>query len=124
MFATGKAGHKLISRGDFDSIDFNETDFTFDNTWRALDLSGIVPSNAKFVLMFLVHQSGTEGAAFKLAGSGISNYENIFYLESRPIQTDHHAECILNIDSTGVIQYKGEAQTNPIIALSVLGWFV
>jgi len=124
MFFSKPAGYKLVDRGDFDSIDFQEGSFTIDSLWHNLDLSSIIPVNAKFVVLFWKSENSVADVTAYLAGEGITQYFNNFTIKSISNTNDSCHQFILRIGDNSVIQYQINNTGVWIITLNVVGWFV
>lgn len=121
--ATGPQGDfNYTDRGDPDAVDFTESDFTKDSTWRDLDISGIVGAAQRLVLIQCNVQVNGVAKGFNLREKGnslayniggwISPVANVLFTYDRWVLTD----------ASGVIQYYAETATWTYISLIIRGW--
>ncbi len=111
----------LIDRGDPATVDYAVASFTFDATWRDLDLSAIVPANAKFVNLRVQIQDGAAGSYFQLRKNGNVNSANIFTLRTQVATIYNDAGTFIACDANRVIEYRGGAGID-VLNLTVAGW--
>ncbi len=112
-----------VDRGDPASFDFVKTDLTIDGAWHTLDLSSLVPSGAKAVLLL----GEVEGAAvdwkINFRKNGISNEVNHAGMETLRAGVERHRSSIIALDANRVIEYKADNQTWTTLSLGVRGWW-
>ena len=113
-----------MDRGDPAAADFAIGDFTKDNAWHTLDLSGIVGTGLKLVLLRFLLRATAAGAYIWLRKNGMSNTKNvaICYI---PIANQFDAPSeLINTDLGGCIEYKISDTLDTTLDLTVGGWFV
>jgi len=123
MFFSRPAGHKLVDRGDPDAYDYSVGDFTKDGLFHELDLSAIVPSNAKFIGIRAVVRctAAQDYCIFRKKGNvntknAIQGYVSI---------NDGYNSVMGNVpcNSTRIIEYSFTANFT-IINFCVCGWII
>ena len=123
MFFSQAAGAKWTNRGDAAEEDFIVTDLTFDNTWRDLDFSGIVPKGASliFVSLKITHTNTNVPIRFRPKGFTVS-VQPIGYTTKGALNMDY-STLFLQPDSDGIVQYKGgSVATWVVFTIRVMGW--
>ena len=127
--ATGPQGPQgppgaFTNRGDPNGPDFVKANFTIDNLWHDLDLSGIVGAASKLVLIRGLFTSNTAGVQFLLKTKG-----NVSAWNGVTVFTQRVSGCIaldmwLCTDANGYIQYYVQnTGTWSVIQLTIGGWF-
>lgn len=114
----------FVNRGDPQNYDFSITNFTCDETWRDLDFSAIVPSNAKAVLIRGLITSNTIGAIIRLRKKGQTYDRNRCDWIIQIAGIAAPGLGIIPIDPTGKLQYFATNTTFTDIYLIVLGWWI
>jgi len=105
--------------------DFTLANFTTDGTWKidGLDLSAIVPANAKAVVLKIEVDDDAAGSVFSVR-------KNATHLENTIDATVHRKDTpnkkveLVAIDSDRKLDYMGSNTTFTNINVSVLGWFI
>jgi len=127
MFASGSIsslGDRFINRGDLDAVDFAVGDFTKDEAWHDLDLSGIIPVTCKLVMLRLVCNASVIGRAVLLKTKGDTGEKNI----------DEHYVSVINQpfgftgfiipDANRKIEYFMSTTGWVTLNLTISGWWV
>ena len=115
--------HRFVDRGDPAAYDFRETDLTLDSTWRDLDLSGVVPSNAVAVSMAVNIQDDAAGTRVKLRKNGNSNDKNIAQFYSIVAGVLNPQDKLVACDSDQKIEYNASAGIDAIY-ITIKGWWL
>jgi len=124
MFFSRPAGHKLVYRGDPDTIDFVKNDFTCDETWRELDLSGKIPINAAAVMADLSITANAAGCGVIFRKKGNVNDINISGLRSSVIDVNIRGIVLLWPNADCIIEYFGDNYTYSVLTLIITNWFL
>jgi len=105
--AMSSSGQQYYDRGDPAAWDYEPGDFTTDNTYRDLDLSGIsvVGTNRALVYMRFAFK-GTVGATIRLRQNGNINDFNTYRGQFRTVGDTVHDYPWVYTDENGVIEYK------------------
>lgn len=111
-------------RGDPAAYDFAIGDFTRDNAFHDLDLSAIVPENAKGVHFFVIVQAAGAGEELILIRGGQVNTNNMAFTKTEVGGTLNTADVICACDENRIIQYKCPNGLNQRIDLLVKGWLL
>lgn len=122
MFFSRPAGHRICDRGDITSHDFELAAFTIDSQWHILSLAAIVPSGAKFVLLYFTGFEDAGGKVIRLRKTG---YTGSFQFPTAitPAANMSTSICFLIPCNTArEIDYKIQTGNWAAIELNVLGW--
>ena len=113
----------FVDRGDPAAWDFEKAALTTDGTWRTLDLSGIVPSTAKAIIL-MGHLMGN-GVDWKIRfrTKGNSNEINHAGLETLRANVNRHRTAIVALCGSREIEYNADNQAWTTLNLSVRGWW-
>lgn len=112
----------FVDRGDPAAADYVLGDFTRDNTWYELDLSGIVPANAKAVSVTLLMASPILGkqAFFRKHGNANARNVSVAYTQVNNVRVGH--DLVIPVDTDRKIDYLFQAGFN-FINFTVKGWW-
>ena len=119
---TGKVA-MFVDRGDPASVDFIYTDLITDGTWRELDLSVIVPTIARGVLIELDIESAHVDNEVIFRKYENTNDINHTGAVTKTNNKDQHKTCIVGIASNQKIEYKADDATWSVINIAVRGWW-
>jgi hypothetical protein len=114
----------FVDRGDPSAWDYGVGNFTTDATWRDLDLSSIVPSGAKAVLMHLSLNDGAVGSEMRFRKNGNSNTFAMSRIFTQIADVSVDQDLIVACDSNRVIEYYGSNLTFTAINLAIKGWWI
>ena len=73
MFLARKPGLKYASRGDPAAYDYTQATLTIDSGWHTMDLSAIIPANAKLVKLRAVISKTDSSKELRLREAGLTN---------------------------------------------------
>lgn len=124
MFFAGRRGHIFVDRGDPASEDFVTVNFTTDGLQHDLDLSSVVPTGAKAVLLGVTVEDNAVGnyITFRKKGNINSFNAGTAYV----LEIDEY--CIYDImvfpDENGIIEYQTSNTAFGSIFVQVRGWFI
>jgi len=126
--ATVSMGYKylcagFIDRGDPTAFDFTTGDFTWDGNWHELDLSAIVPQNAKAVLFAAQFLHGGGGQHFKLRKHGNTNEKVISDITTQYINRVISPDLVVACDAGRKIDCWAGPGFPGTINLTVKGWW-
>lgn len=124
MFFAGRRGHRFVDRGDPASVDFAVGDLTADGDYHDLDLSSIIPKNAKLVLLRLVINNAFELQTTRFRKNGNSNAIADFYYMLLTPNSDMGISAVLPCDENGVIEYNIGNVAWASYDVTVAGWFI
>ncbi|MBN1824277.1 MAG: hypothetical protein JW803_08165 [Endomicrobiales bacterium] len=109
-------------RGDPSSADFTAASFTTDNTWRTMDLSSIVPTGTKAVLLYITARNDSGLRIMKFRKKGNSNEYNVS--EMQALAGEYRSgDYIVPVSTAREIEYKIPSATNWLINVAVKGWW-
>ena len=118
-------GLSYVYRGDITSEDFNAGDLTADDSWRTLDLSGIIPSGATLAhIMCTIDPSNAENERIGFAhGDADSSY--VVDNAARAVGgAAGSAGLLVPLNSSRQIKYNLTSGSYSVIRISVIGWFI
>jgi hypothetical protein len=116
---------EYVDRGDPSDFDFDVADFTFDSTWRTLDLSGIVPADAVAVDISCAFRTTVAGYTFYFRKPGNSNYHNGLRQQTQVGNMPIEMNGIVSCNSSREIEYFGSsAATYDLANFVVKGWII
>lgn len=111
------------NRGDPAGNDFATHNFTQDNTWHELDLSGIVPADAKGVVVSLLLLNAGVGRYFALRQHGNVNSWNVSGNTIQVANIFYRTDATCPVDGDRHIDYFASAAGWTIINMTVKGWW-
>ena len=123
MFLVRKPGLRYVHRGNPTAYDYDQRTLTHDGAWHTLDLSAIIPANAKLVHLRLGVSDTTTPHLFKVAKTGVrAGYAMVCLAVHVPYivtETDALVDC------TGQqVDYWTNGSDNLTLRIVVLGWFL
>ena len=124
MFFSRPAGHKFVNRGDPDSYDYDANDFIIDGMWHDLDISSIIPKNAKLVLLRIRFKAIETSKFFEFRTNNQVYINNIVSLYTTVTNIFVCGDVFVTPDSNGIIDYCITTNTTATINVCIAGWFV
>jgi len=122
MYFSRPAGHKYIDRGDPADADFSQADLIQDNTWRLLDLSLVVGTGVKLLVIYTYFDNDVSLSYISFRQAGNSNPWNSDGVFNHVIGVAGYETILVICDADGKIEYKSGSTDNKIDG-SVRGWF-
>ena len=116
------AARGIVDRGDPSAADYTLGDFTTDFTWNDLDLSGIVPAGATFVVISGNINDNAVGSSLQFRKNGNSNNFNSGSVRTQVASATIDFRLIIACDSNRVIEYRASNLTFTTINVTVVGW--
>ena len=111
-------------RGDAADYDKTATDFVQDGAWHTWDLSAIVPTGTKAVIVKIYTVCTTAGSIFELRRGGHSNAVNTARFTSQVNNLECSAVLTVGVSASRTIEYKAAAGLVwTVIAGIVMGWW-
>jgi len=120
---TGNTNYRYVDRGDPASPDWEVGDLTTDGTWRDLDCSSIVSSDAIAIIFKIKIYDDAVGNTFLLRKNGNTNSINAPSVRTQVIDNYNDAVFIVACDSNQTVQYCASNTTWSLIEISIMGWF-
>ena len=124
MFSSRRAGDKYVDRGVVAAVDFAVGDFTKDSAWHTLDLSSIIPSNAKKVTVVTRWQDVTAIRSLQFSTTSGASGQNVFSPWSENPLAIQGLKFELVPTSAGLISYWIQSGTWTTFNLTVVGWTI
>ena len=103
--------------------DFVLADFTTDGEWHELDLSSILPEDAKLIDVYVHIQDNLVGNFFTLKSYGEVNSYNVIEVHSEVANTENDTEGFLYVGDKRIIQYKATDTVFTNIKLTIRGYW-
>jgi hypothetical protein len=113
----------FVDRGDAAAWDWQAANLTMDGTWHDLDLSAIVPTGTKAVIIIAWIRDNTVGNVIYFRKKGNANNYNASGITCQVANIYNFNGCIVAVDTTKKIQYLASAGTD-VIRLLISGWFL
>jgi len=121
--AVAAVGGVYVGREEIVAYDFEAGDLTVDNAAHDLDLSSIVPSGAKAVVLFLAIADATINLSFAIRRSDSDTHAGVHArTQVANISVFSNGTVTLPSDDSRVIRYVAETGLSSI-SVSVTGWF-
>lgn len=111
-------------RGDPALVDFAIGDLTADGAWHDLDLSGIVPTDQRFVLLAVVIANSSINRLLQIRKKGNANIPNASIQNIQVANVALSSDCTNPISQDGFLEYNLTAGGWIIINITVKGWWV
>lgn len=114
----------FVDRGDPASFDFDFTSFIYDGAFHDLDLSGIIPSNAKAVLFSLrtTHTGVGQWGWFRKKGNANPWNVSATYSQVASVQLANDLVCPVGPD--GKLEYLFFPGVIVPVYFTVKGWWL
>lgn len=110
-------------RGDIAAFDWTVVDFTADNAWHDLDLSGIVPAGTRCVMFRLDLRDNLVGRTFWLRRDGNVNVHNASGIVTQVANVYNRIQLVCPCSINRMVEYKVPVGGIDIINLVVVGWW-
>ncbi len=115
--------HMWVDRGDHSSLDFEIGDFTKDDAWHTLDLSGIIPITARLILFDFDYNNVAANRHIELRKQGQTYNFNHSEVHTRVAAQADHAIMIVACAANRLIEYKIATAGWSALAMTVRGWW-
>lgn len=112
------------NRGDPADYDFKIGDFTTDDDWHTLDLSGIVPAGAKAITCWFGMAATVTNARFQIRQNGNSNAFNFTGSRTQVANLFFEAGGTILCDTNRVVEYKATNVDFTVIFMTIKGWWM
>ncbi len=126
MFFLKPSGLRYIQRINPTIEDFTINDFTWDGEIHTLDLSGIVPANAKMVDILVDIRSDEESNYLMFFPANSTHYWDGIKVRTQSALNSNSNVLRVVLSTPQTIQYKAKIYTGIITILEVivLGWYI
>lgn len=121
--AQGYLTTSFVDRGDPATTDFSIGDFTKDGIWHVLNLSGIVPTDAKAVSLLLTVTNTTVAAFAYFRTAGNLNTRNLSQAITQVSGVGLGNDIVLPLDENLRVEYVFFPAGWLVINLTVKGWW-
>lgn len=113
----------FVDRGDNAAWDITTGDITADGNYNNWDISGVIDSDAKAVLIAGTIKDGVAGLVVKLREDGNSNDRNASELRTQVANVNMSSDAIIPVGPSGILEINAAPTTWSTIAFSVKGWW-
>ncbi len=110
------------NRGTVAAIDFAVGDLTTDATWNALDLSGIIPTTAKFVLLSVHVSDDVAGEVLIFRPTAGDPNENRSTIATQVANIANYADMWVPVGASRAVYYYATNVVWTTINITVKGW--
>lgn len=117
------ACHAFVDRGDVDTKDFTLPDFTTNLAWHDLDLSGIIPADAKGVCVRLNLKANVTNAYIFFRKKGNVNDINMSILRTQVVNLSIDNDTVISLDENRIVEYKASNVNWVVIDFVVKNWW-
>lgn len=123
MMISRKGGLSYVNRAEQSAYDYNQSTLTKDGAWHTLNLSAIVPANAKLVLLRVGAAYTAAGYYFRISKAGQPGPFSWADIATQAANIVNEQTVL--VDCSGQqIQYWCSAVSFSSLRLLVLGWFL
>jgi len=123
MFFKRYAGTRWYDRGDVAVYDYTTATLTADGAWHNLDISAIVGTAKRLVLINTYLKDNAGGKTMSLRTNGYTNGINIEQCGTVVADKTCSRNVWLYTDENGIIQYNIEVATWANTDLAIRGYF-
>lgn len=110
-------------RGDPEDYDFELGDLTADGNWNDLDLSSIVPANAKAVNIHVAYTANITARRILFRRNGNVNAFAVAGVRNVVANIQQYGNLTVACDSNRFIEYNMSSPTTTALYMTVLGWW-
>lgn len=123
MFVARKAGLKYVHRGNPLTYDYDQTTLTQDGAWHTLDLSAIIPANAKLVHLRLGASASAAARYLRVAKTGVTGGFATVNVATQVANIINETDAI--VDCVGQqVDYWTTGAAFASLRFCVIGWFL
>jgi len=123
MMISRKGGLSYVQRAEQAAYDYDQTTLTKDGAWHDLDLSAIVPTSAKLVLLRVGASYTAPGNYFRIGKQGDTNSFSVVNVATQLSNIINEQTALVPLVN-GKIRYYCSAVSFSLLRLLVLGWFL
>jgi len=113
----------FVDRSDPAAWNFTLADFTTDGNWHELDLSGIIPANAKAAALSLMVADDVVNSSVRLRRPGQTYDYNCSEIVTMVADTPIVGDFVTALSDNRKIEYRTSPVTFNGIILTVKGWW-
>ncbi len=113
-----------IDRGEAAVFDFDKDDLTADADWHELDLSAIIPENAKLVHITGNINYGVVAKHFAMRHTGYAEWTTINRVQTQVAGVTNFFEFSVKLDSNRKIEYILSDVAWTTVDFSIQGWWL
>lgn len=123
VLAQGYLTAGFVNRGDPATPDFDAGDFPILFTWTELDLSAIVPANAKSVVFRAMGKHAATAQSLQIRKYGNANNNIISGLHTTVSNLIEEHDWTCAVDSNRKIEYLVSTDGWTLLTLTIKGWW-
>jgi hypothetical protein len=113
--------HDIINK---DGFDFTLDDFTTNGEWQVMDISNIVPEEAKAVIFGLTITDGAAGNYFEIRSYKSDSNYNTFKATTNVVDQPIGVEGFITLSNGRRFEYRGTNTTFSAINLILRGYWI
>ena len=117
------SGSTYVPRLGTSNWDFETGDFTLDGNWNDLDLSDLVPGNAKLVHVLVYLRGTTSSACLGVKSFVDTGTQGTHIIQAQYTEVTLWANLTIPIGSNGQIKYAELAGSIIGLKITVIGWW-
>ena len=114
---------RFVDRGDPASADFTLADLTTDDTWNDLDLSAVIPPEAKVVFIYVVVIDDAVNSRFQIRRNGNTNGQVAPGVLTQVTNQAITGTLFVSVGEDGIIEYNATNTTFTAISIIIQGWW-
>lgn len=114
----------FVDRGDPDTWDFSDATLIQDGNWHDLDLSAIVPANAKAVLGYMIVKDDSVDSYFQVRTNGHVHAISRSGIRTQVANVFNDGDVVMYPDANRKIEYRCSAGDWTRIYLHIKGWWL
>lgn len=127
MYATGKKAitspsTRTVTRGNTASADYSSGTLTKDGAWHDLDLSSVVPTEARWVQLQVNISAAAIGRYLLLREKDFAEQYVIHKLYTHAAAFPTDARFWIGINSSGILEYAAAAAAFTDLNITVVAW--
>ena len=118
------ASMTYVTRAVLEDYDYEHTDLDTDAAWHDLDLTGIIPVEAKVVFIHVKLRAATVGSFIGFKPAGDSAHYGQMQAHINVANKDIHGYFTIPLRGTGIVQYQASNVTWTFLRTIITGWLV
>ncbi len=122
--AAGSSAPTWVDRGDVANADFVFGDLTKDDAWHDMDLSGIIGTGNKLVLIAGYVQANDAGRRLLIQTKSTDSSFNLAGCYTQEASIYRYVSYWVNPDTDSIVRYMATSGGWVVMSLTVRGWFI
>lgn len=121
--SSSSGGVMWVDRGETTAPDFVIGDLTFDGVFRDMDISSIVGTGQKLVLIRGYVRATVAGKSIKFRTNGTTYADNVAESLTQEANTYQALGWWVMTDENGIVEFSGAPTNFNVVNITVRGWF-